>query len=150
MSNRFNRACRRVDVAIGILVDRGSSGWRILITRRPRQVVLGGYWELPGGKIHAGESPEHCVVREFQEEVGLTVKPTRALSKVEHTYEHGHVVLYPFVCQWTGGVIEHRAVADHRWVRADELDAFRFPPANRPLMTEIDRLFGTVADPEQG
>lgn len=30
-------------------------------------------WELPGGRIEVGESPEQCVVREFREETGLPV-----------------------------------------------------------------------------
>jgi 8-oxo-dGTP pyrophosphatase MutT (NUDIX family) len=38
-------------------------------------------WELPGGKLEAGESPEACVVREVREETGWHVE-LRALLDV--------------------------------------------------------------------
>jgi len=48
----------------GVVVRDG----RVLLLRNERDE-----WELPGGKLHSGESPEHCVAREIAEETGWTV-----------------------------------------------------------------------------
>ena len=122
-----------VDVAIGVLVRDG----RILIARRPDEVVLGGCWELPGGKVEPGETPADCVVREFAEEVGLTVAVGEALEVIEHAYDHATVRLRPYWCTLVAGEVRHLAVAEHRWVRPGELAAFRFPAANDRLMRRI-------------
>jgi len=134
----LNANVKHVDVAIGVLVEKHPElGWRLLITRRPDQVVLGGFWELPGGKLEKGESTRDCLRREFAEEVGLEVEVGRMLPVIEHTYAHGHVRLHPFFCRRVSGEPRNLHVADHRWVRPGELTNFHFPPANEPLLDEI-------------
>lgn len=51
-------------VTAGIMRQFG----RVLIARRPVEDALAGCWELPGGKIEPGESPEECLARELNEE----------------------------------------------------------------------------------
>lgn len=129
---------RVIDVAIGALVRRNAEGGqRLLITRRPGDTVLAGYWELPGGKAEPGESLEACLMREFREEVGLDVVVSTALDIIEHQYDHGHVRLHPFLCTDAGGHARNLQVAEHRWVTASELASFRFPPANGSLIETL-------------
>ncbi|MCL4807503.1 MAG: NUDIX domain-containing protein, partial [Thermoanaerobaculia bacterium] len=46
-------------VAAGALVREG----RLLLARRPDGDPLAGFWELPGGKVEAGETPEAALER---------------------------------------------------------------------------------------
>jgi 8-oxo-dGTP diphosphatase len=50
-------------------------GGRLLAARRSAPPELAGRWELPGGKVEPGESPEHALVRELREELGVTAEP---------------------------------------------------------------------------
>jgi len=46
---------------------------QILLIRRSVDDFLGGYYELPGGGVDAGETIEHAAMREMKEETGLEV-----------------------------------------------------------------------------
>ncbi|MCP3801876.1 NUDIX domain-containing protein [Allokutzneria sp. A3M-2-11 16] len=59
----------------------------VLLTQR-RGGYGGGMWHLPSGKLDAGESIEHAVVREAHEEVGVLVT-LEALEFVHLAHVHG-------------------------------------------------------------
>lgn len=113
--------------------------YEILITRRPDHTVLGGYWELPGGKLDDGETVEGCIVRELREEVGVEAEVVAALSDLVHTYDHGTVRLHPRVCRLVDGSPEPRAlhVTEFAWCAIAGLGAFTFPPANAGIIGEL-------------
>ncbi len=54
------------------LVDQDG---RVLLAQRPVGKQLAGLWKLPGGKVEPGETPEETLIRELQEEIGITTKP---------------------------------------------------------------------------
>ena len=126
-----------IRVAIGVLVERKEGRTMVLIARRPKNGVLGGYWEFPGGKVEPGEQLEQCLVREFEEELGLQVSVIGRLPVVEHRYGHGWVRLVPFFCCRKAGQPRPLQVTEHKWVEPRELAAYQFPPANRPLLSHI-------------
>lgn len=130
-----------INVAVGVLLDaRPPEGDRaVLIARRPHDTVLGGYWELPGGKIEPGETPESCLEREFFEELGVRVRVNKPIRVVEHPYDHGVVRLHAFYCTLEPHSDEPRnlAVTEHLWVAPGALTQYEFPAGNRQLIDTI-------------
>ena len=47
---------------------------RVLIGRRPQGKSLAGLWEFPGGKVEPDETPEDALIRELDEELGVTAR----------------------------------------------------------------------------
>ncbi|MFM8700248.1 MAG: 8-oxo-dGTP diphosphatase MutT [Hyphomicrobiales bacterium] len=117
---------------------------RILVARRPEGKALAGLWEFPGGKVEMGEAPEATLIRELQEELGITVKePCLApLTFASFAYPDFHLLMPLYVCRrWEGVVIarEHQAL---KWVRPNELRNFPMPPADEPLISALIDLVG--------
>jgi len=50
------------------LAERGG---RVFLARRGKHKHSGGLWELPGGKVEAGEEASSALVRELREELAL-------------------------------------------------------------------------------
>ena len=122
---------RRIRVAAAVVWHEG----RLLLTQRPPGGPLGLHWELPGGKIEAGESPEHALVREIREELGVRATAHEVLEVDTHDYPHGLEVEVFFV----------RCVLDSfDFKPSHEVHAARwFPPESIDLDTVLagDREF---------
>lgn len=108
----------------------------VLAVQRSSVMSMPLMWEFPGGKIDVGESPEDCLVRELEEELGITVTLCNRLSEHFYAYPHFDISLLPFVCRIAGGTItlhEHAALA---WLHADELPGLGWAPADVAVVKE--------------
>ncbi len=120
-------------VAACALIDADG---RVLICKRPQGKALAGLWEFPGGKVEPGETPEQCLIRELDEELGIEVAEACLAPFVfaSHLYETFHLLMPLYLCRrWTGLVQakEHEALA---WVRPEKLSEYPMPPADAPLV----------------
>lgn len=115
---------------------------RVLICKRPQGKQLAGLWEFPGGKVEAGETPEACLIRELNEELGIDVVAACLSPFVfaSHVYESFHLLMPLYLCRrWTGVVTarEHEALA---WARPEKLADYPMPPADAPLVAWLRDL----------
>lgn len=114
--------------------------WRkrsLLISLRGPRIHLAGYWEIPGGKLEPGETPEECVVREAREELAVCCEPVSRRSGIRWDYLSHQVLLIPVDCRYRGGAPRPLQVRECRWVAPRQLAEYAFPPANQPLVQEI-------------
>ncbi|MBI5430496.1 MAG: Nudix family hydrolase [Nitrosomonadales bacterium] len=94
-----------VEVAAAVLQRPDNS---FLLAQRPPDKIWAGYWEFPGGKIEAGETPYHALVRELREELGITVTTAYPWLTRVYTYPHATVRLNFFrVTAWSGELHPH-------------------------------------------
>lgn len=127
-------ARKQVEVAAGVLLrDDGC----FLLGQRAPGTFYPGYWEFPGGKVEAGESPAQALIRELEEELGIRVSRLAPWLVREHVYEHAHVRLHFFeVSEWQGEFTDrvHSALS---WQRVEALDVAPMLPANGPILKAL-------------
>jgi 8-oxo-dGTP diphosphatase len=115
---------------------------RILLAQRPEGKALAGLWEFPGGKVEPGETPEACLIREMEEELGITTKVAclAPLTFASHTYADFHLLMPVFVCRKWEGIARGKEQQALRWVRPAELRGIPMPPADLPLIPVLRDL----------
>lgn len=114
---------------------------RVLAARRRLPVELAGGWELPGGKVEAGEDERAALVRECAEELDIAVTVGDRLGP--DVALPGGGVLRGWVVRLDQTSAEPVAAADHdelRWLAADRLDDVPWLDADRPLITAVRAL----------
>jgi 8-oxo-dGTP diphosphatase len=122
----------RIVVVGAALIDGG----RLLAARRSAPPELAGRWELPGGKVEPGETPEAALVRELREELGVTVE---VLARVPGEWP----LRAPYVLRvWTARLVSGAPVAleDHdelRWLGVDELWDVEWLDQDVPAVHEV-------------
>jgi len=109
---------------------------RVLAAKRGTGKLRGGQWEFPGGKMQAGETAEHAVVREVREERGCVVRPRWRLSRIQHRYPDIAVTLLPFVCALLEGTPRALEHAELRWVVYADVCALDWSEADVPIAIE--------------
>lgn len=126
---------KTIEVVAAVVRDGG----RILATERGYGDFKGG-WEFPGGKMEPGETPEAAVVREIEEELRVTVRPTAFIETVEYDYPTFHLTMHCFMCEVVSGEItltEHLAM---KWLTKETLETVDWLPADVSVVRKLEEM----------
>ncbi len=113
---------------------------RILICQRPKNKKRGLLWEFVGGKVEKGESLSEALVRECREELGVDVSPGKIFMQVDHDYPDIKIRLVVIESKLLAGPVRLLEHEDYRWVSKDELDRFKFCPADTEVLERLKSM----------
>ena len=127
---------KQIEVVAAIIHDAEG---RIFATQRGYG-EWDGWWEFPGGKMEAGESPEEALRREIWEELETCIVIERLVTTVEWDYPKFHLTMHCYWCHVESGSLtlkEHEAA---RWLATDELESVKWLPADLQILEKIRKL----------
>ncbi len=120
---------------------------RILLARRPEGKPMAGLWELPGGKLEQGESPEIALVRELREELAIGVEPDnlKPFTFASHAYDDFHLLMPVFMCREWEGEPTPQELQEIAWAAAEDVHEYPAPAADKPLFDSFIEWVGKAA-----
>ncbi len=121
-----------IEVVAALIVQDG----QFMICQRPPHKNCGLMWEFPGGKVEKGESGPDALVRECQEELGVTLAVGEMFTTVQHVYPAYTVHLTLFLATLQDGepqLMEHQAL---RWITAAGIPGYVFAPADAEIIAD--------------
>lgn len=117
---------KQITVFVGLVIHKG----KLLMVQRHEPEMKEGHlkWEIPGGKVDFGETPEEAIRREIKEETGVEVKVKRLLPVVhannwEYPWGVQQTLLFAYECEFVSQTVkkEDHHVEEVEWVKLTDV-----------------------------
>lgn len=99
-----------------------------------------GWWEFPGGKIEADETPEQCIEREIREELATEVHAEKCIGTIEYDYPAFHLTMHCILCSLISGKLELLEHENAKWLTRETLRTVKWLPADELILDKIEEL----------
>ena len=124
---------KSIEVVAAIIFD---SQGRIFTTQR-------GYgewkdwWEFPGGKMEAGETPQQALKREIHEELDAEIEVGELLRTIDYDYPAFHLTMHCYMCTLAQDAMHLNEHESARWLGRSDLRDVKWLPADEALLPLI-------------
>ena len=129
---------KKITQVVAALIRDGD---KFMIFQRPATKTRAYQWEFVGGKVEEGETLEEGLVRECIEEIGVKIKVGDVFMEVDHTYPDIDIHLTLFNAEIEEGEVEIIEHNDIRCITPDEIDNYKFCPADDEIIKKIKKEF---------
>ena len=115
---------------------------KILLGKRPFGKTFENLWEFPGGKVKSNETVEEAVIREVKEEINIDLKMNCLAPLTFSTFNSKkyNLVILLYISRIWDSEPKRIFHSELKWVKANELNDYSMPPANKNLKSSIQDL----------
>ncbi len=129
---------KKITQVVAALIRDGD---KFMIFQRPADKTRAYQWEFVGGKVEEGETLKEGLIRECIEEIGVKIKVGDIFMEVDHTYPDIDIHLTLFNAEIDEGEVQMLEHNDIRLITPDEIDNYRFCPADDEILLKIKNEF---------
>ena len=126
-----------IRVVAAVICDKSVEGEEKIFATARGYGEYKGWWEFPGGKIEAGETPQQALVREIREELTAEIEVGELIQTVEYDYPKFHLSMDCFWAEVVSGQLVLKEAEAARWLTKDQLDEVDWLPADEELIKKI-------------
>ena len=123
---------KTIKVVAAVIFRTSESGTKEILATQRGYGEFKDWWEFPGGKIEAGETPQQALTREIKEELDAEISVGDCIGTVEYDYPAFHLSMDCFYCTLVPG---HKA-----WLNAETLKSVKWLPADLDILDTISAL----------
>ncbi|KJY90547.1 DNA mismatch repair protein MutT [Vibrio neptunius] len=130
---------KHIEVVAAVLRNKGEF---LVVQRGPSELdYVSKKWELPGGKVEAGETLVAAIIRELDEELRVTVTEPQLLLTIEHCYPDFDITMHCFVIEVPTRDLVLTEHIDSRWLSKEKLWDVDWAAADIPAVEKIQATF---------
>ncbi|MDA3941203.1 MAG: NUDIX domain-containing protein [Spirochaetia bacterium] len=114
---------------------------KFLLALRLPGTSIGESWEFPGGKAEKGETPSEALIREFKEELNVTVEVGERICSGEFRNKNKEFEIYGFLIELLSEkfiLTEHSEVG---WFALDEMASLKMAGSDNQIVQSLKYLY---------
>ncbi len=132
---------KTIKVVAAVMKSVDENGTPIVYATQRGYGEYKGWWEFPGGKIEAGETPQQALVREIKEELTAEIVVEDLIRTIEYDYPNFHLSMDCFWAEVVSGHLELKEAEDARWLGKEDIMDVDWLPADLELIDDIKKLW---------